>query len=65
MERKLWTLGCQSCHETFGVELTEEQDIIEFALRQACPHCGKKPDEVSTGRHRVVAVGPIKRADRP
>jgi endogenous inhibitor of DNA gyrase (YacG/DUF329 family) len=64
MERKLWTLKCPTCNETFGLELTDEQDIIDFSLRRACPHCGKKPDEAFAGRHRVVAVGPIKRADR-
>ena len=54
MERKLWTLKCESCNETFGLVLSDDQDIIEFSLRHACPHCGETPDETYSGRHRVV-----------
>jgi hypothetical protein len=48
----VWTLKCQNCGVTFNVELTGGQRIIEFAKEQICPHCLKKPEDV-TGKEAL------------
>jgi len=51
-------LRCQNCGASFTVELTAGQRIVDFAQRQPCPVCKKKPEELpekSTGVwHHII-----------
>ena len=58
MDAGLWTLRCQSCGETFSVELTAGQQIVQFARSYVCPKCQKKPIDPTINKavtwHRVI-----------
>ncbi len=43
MDAGTWTLKCQHCGETFDLELTEGQRVVEFARDKACPGCKISP----------------------
>lgn len=54
-----WTLRCQNCQKDFEVELKPGERLVDFAKYHPCPHCGKKPDDVSADRalgawHHVI-----------
>ena len=56
-DRGFWTLRCQSCRETFTIELLPGQRIVDFATDYECPHCHKKPEDSSasaTSWHRII-----------
>jgi Zn finger protein HypA/HybF involved in hydrogenase expression len=66
MDTGLWTLKCQNCKESFSLELTPGQRIIEHARESACPNCHTRPDDVSGKEalerwHRIIGFKALKR----
>ena len=67
MDTGWWTLNCQNCNATFAVELTAEQQIVEFARSYTCPACNVTPANlpvIPSRRtwHEIVAFTAAKEA---
>jgi hypothetical protein len=59
MDAGLWTLKCQSCSQTFPLDLKSGEKILNFVKEMACPHCHVKPADVRSDKpspswHHVV-----------
>jgi hypothetical protein len=59
MDDGVWTLKCQGCGETFEIELTSSQRVVEYARDHPCPACRKTPSDMVgkpalTVWHKVV-----------
>lgn len=52
MDTGFWTLNCLQCQATFTVELFAGQDILDYTRNSICPHCQKRPADV-TGKEAL------------
>ncbi len=57
MDRGTWTLQCQSCGQRFEIEVKPGERVIEYAQKEPCPHCHKKPEPLW---HHIVAFRNIR-----
>lgn len=67
MDTGLWTLRCQSCNESFEIELAGGEKIVETAQNHPCPHCHNKPantgaaNQTNAHWHQVIGFRVVKK----